>query len=218
MHRQIQPPAREVIAEGSASRAPAASAPRGRTRPSGARLRRAQHRLAQRHQPRAHPVEHRRDLGAAGAGLVIVQQRVIEVAAIAPAPPPPRAAAPPPAPASAGNGRPRRARAPRPRPLRDRGHARHLRRQPRRHAVRARHRAGSGAAWPRRPRRAPPPPPASHRCADRCAARAAPLQRRHLLGCAGGRAARHHGFLVPAQPAHHLAQRLGLALMGHQFS
>ena len=43
-----------------------------------------------------------------------------------------------------------------------------------------------------------------------------PLQRRHLVTALIGSAAWHHGFLIPAQPPGNLAQRLGVALIGHQ--
>lgn len=43
------------------------------------------------------------------------------------------------------------------------------------------------------------------------------LERRHLLGPLLGGTARHHRLLVPGEPAHDLRQRLGLALIVHQF-
>ena len=43
------------------------------------------------------------------------------------------------------------------------------------------------------------------------------FKRRHFLAALLGCGAGHHGFLIPAQTLHHQTQRLGLALMGHQF-
>ena len=43
-----------------------------------------------------------------------------------------------------------------------------------------------------------------------------PLERCHLIAALIGRPARHHGFLIPAQTAHDLRERFGLALKGQK--
>ena len=84
MHRQIQTAPRPVIAEGGG--AGACQSQLGFLREMagqrGGLVLGAKDVFAQRHQPRPHRIEQRGDPRAGHAGLVIVQQRVIEIAAI----------------------------------------------------------------------------------------------------------------------------------------
>ena len=220
MHRQIEPPAAEIIAERACDLL--------RERKLGLRLEpplergvvaaRAEDRRAQRHEPHPHPREQRRDPLGRRAGFVILEQRVIGAAA----------------------GRERlalfaaqpdhlrehrqemgdivaRARLG-PDPLRKRGRARDLLREGGGHLAVAR----IGA-----------PDQAQMRGLDLIARggagepvaepRVGPARVQHPLECGGllgalrGGAARHHRLAVPVEPARDLRKRLGLALKGEQF-
>ena len=219
MHRPVDPAPRGVIAEGA--RDPGAQAHLG-VRIEGARQRRRlargpQRAVAQRDEPRAERAEHVYQHRRRGAGLIVVQKRVIGVAAIG---------------QCCGllalerddPGQDRRegreiVRRPRlgPLALRHGGDARQFRREPRGHPRRPLETAadvaqvglGRGIV-----RRGALQPVADARVGP--AGVEQPLHHAHLLGPLGGGPARHHRLLVPAQAHGDVGQRLGLTLVSHQ--
>ena len=220
MHRLVHPPPAHVVSEGLRDLARQLHLCRLVEMPlerGGRRL--AQHLVAQRDEPRAQRAEHVRQGLCGRAGLVIVQKRIVDIAAL-------------------GQRRPlfalerqhlaQRRRECReivarprlgPDALGDRGHPRQFRGKLAGHLHRA------AVAAPDVPQVGLP-----HRVERRIVDGGQPVahpgigaarmqhafHRRHLVGALPRGAARHHGFLVPGQPPGHLAQRLGLALERHQ--
>ena len=218
MHGQINPPMGEIITK------------RRRQIPRQRQLRRlgeppfhplwhrfTQHRLAQGHQPWPHPPEHRRQSFRRRPRLIIVDQRVIQIAALCQTfrllPPERYHLCQRRQEIRHTLTRPCRS----PNPLRCRGHPRQFLRQIRWHPGRP-DVAAPDQTDLRLPRcilrvrllqPIPHPSIAASGVQD-------PLHRRQFLAALLRRPARHHGFLIPAQPFRHQRQRLGLPLIGHQ--
>ena len=220
MHRLIDPATRQVIAKDLRHLLCQCQLPRPREMPGqhGCRGRIAQG-GAQIHQPGPHPVKQRRNLGPGDAGLIPIQKRVISITAIGQS----RSFG-----AAQIDDLPQHRQKARqitslarcgPFALRYRGDARDFGGQIPRHAARtgvamgnqAQLRGlgltvGDGLIQPFPHTRIGAPRMQNT------------LQRRHFFAALMGRPARHHGFLVPAQTPHHLAQRLGLALKGQKIA
>ena len=223
MNRKVKPPARPVIAEGPGELAGQRQLPVAReaSRQRRGLAFRAQNRLAQRDKARAHAVEDRGNARRRRTGFVIVQKRVVGVTLAEPRRRQRQTLFAGQADHVAEDRQEMRHIVPCPRlgpdALRDARHPREFGGQAHRHggaaveiaADQVQHpgacRAGGGGA--RKP---------VGQTRIGAAAMQHRLHRGAFLAPLMGGAARHHGFLIPAEPSRDLRQRLRLALELHQ--